>query len=122
MMNIIRKMDWDSMVHEYDLDGSRLLPWEGLNTPFGGAWCIVRPETKSFRHSHNEYELFIVIQGNAIIRINDEDFPVTKGDLIIIPLDSEHHVINNNQEDFHFYTIWWDKESTLNFLTRLEQD
>lgn len=119
-MDIFRKMDWKTLVHEYNLDGSRLLPWDGMKAPFGGAWCVVRHGTESRRHSHDEYELFIAIQGHAEVRIGDNYIKMEKGDLVLIPLNTEHSVRNNGNEDFHFYTIWWDRGSASQFLVSLE--
>ena len=119
-MTVFRKMNWGALVHEYDLDGARLLPWKGLKSPFGGAWCVVRPGTESRRHAHDEYELFIVIDGCAQVRVGEELIDAQKGDQVLLPLNAEHSVINSSEEDFHFYSIWWDKESALGFLASLE--
>ncbi|OMQ27060.1 cupin domain-containing protein [Serratia oryzae] len=120
-MNVFRKMNWDTLIHEYDLDGSRLLPWDGMNAPFGGAWCVVHPGTESRRHSHDEYELFIAIHGHAEVRIGERFIEAEKGDLVLLPLNTEHSVRNNSNEDFHFYSIWWDKKSASQFLNKLEE-
>lgn len=40
---IFRKMDWSALVHEYDLDGKRLLPWDGYPMPFAAGLYVVRP-------------------------------------------------------------------------------
>lgn len=118
-MTVFRKMNWGALVHEYDLDGSRLLPWEGMKSPFGGAWCVVRPGTESRRHSHDEYELFIAIDGRANVRVGNEFVVAEKGDLILLPLNTEHSVVNDSDSDFHFYSIWWDRESSKDFLASL---
>jgi len=119
-MSVFRKMNWDALVHEYDLDGSRLLPWEGIKAPFGGAWCVVRPGTESRRHSHDEYELFIAIDGTAEVRVGERYIQAQKGDLVLLPLNTEHSVKNSSDADFHFYSIWWDKESASKFLATQE--
>ncbi|MBP2156390.1 hypothetical protein [Erwinia rhapontici] len=56
---IFRPMRWDKLVHEYDLDGSRLLPWEGYPTPIGAGWCVVRP------HTQIDQEFFIGVKGQC---------------------------------------------------------
>lgn len=120
-MKVLRKMDWNELKHEYQLDGKRLLPWQGWDMPFGGAWCVVRPNTDSLRHAHEEQEMFIVASGRAKIRLDDEFIEVTKGDFIAIPPDKEHYVINETDEDFHFFTMWWDRETVTEFLEKLNQ-
>ncbi|WP_340620922.1 cupin domain-containing protein [Xenorhabdus siamensis] len=119
-MTVLRKMNWNELKHEYDLDGSRLLPWEGLQSPFGGAWCIVRAGTTSRLHAHDEFEMFIAIEGTAQIKVGNDIYMASKGDLIRIPLDFEHHVINNSNQDFHFYSIWWSQDSASKFLAEMK--
>lgn len=114
-MEIIKRMQWNSLKHEYGLDGSRLLPWDGWSMPFGGAWCVVRPNTKTFRHGHEEQEMFIAINGTAKIHIDEHVYPFDAGDIIAIPPNSAHYVENCTDSDFHFYTLWWDESTVANF-------
>lgn len=114
-MIIHKEMDWNELKHEYQLDGKRILPWEGWDMPFGGAWCVVRKDTESLRHSHDEQEMFIIVSGKANIKMNDDLYELNKGDFIAIPPNTEHFIINNSEEDFHFFTIWWDRETVSNF-------
>jgi len=30
------------------------------------------------------------------------------GDIAAIPKHTNHYVINDSDEDFHFYVVWWD--------------
>jgi len=121
-IEVLKKMDWNTLVHEYDLDGKRLLPWEGVNMPFGGAWCVIRKGTDSFKHNHEENEIFICISGKATIVIDGNKYDMTKGDMITIPCNSSHYVNNPFEEDFHMYSIWWDKESTTSYLKMITSD
>jgi mannose-6-phosphate isomerase-like protein (cupin superfamily) len=115
-MEPINRMDWAQLKHEYDLDAKRLLPWEGLVAPFGGAWCVVRPGTRSLPHGHREREIFICISGTAVVVIDGVTHPVTKGDVVTIPPGSEHYIWNNSHEDFHMYCIFWDRASATQYL------
>lgn len=117
-MQIVSKMDWSALKHEYDLDGKRLLPWEGLDMPFGGAWCVIRSGTHSLPHSHEENEIFICIQGNAEIVLGEDRVPVTQGDVVTIPPSVRHYVDNRTAEDFHMYSIWWDREAAEGYIDR----
>jgi len=118
MPDFISKMDWGSLRHEYDLDAKRLLPWDAINAPFEGAWCVVRPGTKSKPHHHDELELFITISGEAEVVIDGQPFSVSKGDLVSIPKESEHFISNDSDEDFHMYTIFWSPQSAERFLQK----
>lgn len=119
-MKVFRPMDWQQLKHEYQLDGKRLLPWIGWNTPFGGAWCVVRANTESLLHDHEEQEMFVVASGQATICIGEERYLASKGDFIAISPGNNHYVINDHDEDFHFFTIWWDQESCHTFLRTLD--
>lgn len=113
---IFRPMAWDKLVHEYDLDGSRLLPWDGYPTPIGGGWCVVRPHTKSLSHTQIDQEFFIGIKGTAKLVVGDQTYPFTIGDIAAIPKHTDHYVLNDTDEDFHFYVVWWDRDSANRFL------
>jgi oxalate decarboxylase/phosphoglucose isomerase-like protein (cupin superfamily) len=107
-------MNWSGLSHEYGVDGTRLLPWQGAHFPFGGAWCVVRPGTQSLDHVNapkDENELFIVISGQASVVVGDETHSVAKGDMVFIQHGLSHHITNNSDEDFHFYSIWWNSET-----------
>ncbi|AVX22847.1 MULTISPECIES: cupin domain-containing protein [Pseudomonas syringae group] len=106
--DIHRKTRFDSLVHEYGLDGSRLLPWEGYPMPFAGGWCVVRPGTSSEAHTQIDQEIFIAIKGSARLVVGDRQMDFTVGDIAAIPKHTNHYVINDSAEDFHFYVVWWD--------------
>jgi mannose-6-phosphate isomerase-like protein (cupin superfamily) len=109
-------MDWSELVHEYDLDAKRLLPFDALKAPFEGAWCVVRPRTVSLWHEHHERELFIGISGTAEVKMDEKIYPISKGDIIAIPPYTHHCIINNGTNDFHMYSIWWDRALALNYI------
>ncbi|MFL6534779.1 MAG: cupin domain-containing protein [Pseudomonas sp.] len=106
---IFRKMDWSALVHEYDLDGKRLLPWDGYPMPFAAGWCVVRPHTRSEPHVQIDQEIFIGLKGTGRLVIGDTQYRFESGDVAAIPKHTNHYVINDSDEDFHFYVIWWDK-------------
>jgi len=111
-MELVKKINWSDLQHEYGLDGKRLLPWEGLSAPFGGAYCVVAKGTTSMDHVNmpaGEEELFIGISGRATVRIGEGSYLMEKGDVAFIPAGVPHFVENSSDEDFHFYTIWWNE-------------
>lgn len=112
-MQILKKMEWMRLKHEYGVDGDRLLPWPGGAFPFGGAWCIVRPGSQSLYHVNepdDEDELFIAISGTASVTVGESCYLTQKGDIIFIPAGTPHYITNDSEEEFHFYTIWWNSE------------
>ncbi len=114
--DIYRPMDWSALVHEYDLDGKRLLPWNNYPMPFGGGWCVVRPNTRSASHTQVDQEIFIGIKGTASVVIDTETYSFGMGDVVAVPKGTDHYVVNSTEDDFHFYVIWWDEQHAKGFL------
>lgn len=113
-MQVLRKIKWNELDHGYGVDGEYLMPWGNTKQPFPfcGAYCIARAGTVSEDHINEpigQEELFIGISGKATIVMNEEKFEMEKGDVMFIPSGMHHWVENHNEEDFHFYALWWDK-------------
>lgn len=120
--DLYRKIKWNDLVHEYALDGQRLLPWEGYPMPFAGGWCVVRPHTQSEPHTQIDQEIFIAIKGQAKVVIGDDQFDFEMGDIVAIPKHLNHYVINDSNEDFHFYVLWWDENYVRGFIKELNDN
>lgn len=117
-MKILEPMNWQALKHEYGLDGKRLLPWQGVTLPFGGAYCVVRAGTESLAHVNQplgEEELFVCVQGSAHVIVGEEELPVKMGDVIYIPAGRNHY-IRAGAEDFHLYSVWWSRETCEGYL------
>jgi len=111
-------LDRDNLLHEYGLDTQRLFPWDVLNAPFESSWALARPHTSSVLHSHHEHEIFIAVRGSAVIECDGEPTPFEAGDVCFFRPGHQHQVINDNDETFVFYSVWWDAEMSERFLER----
>ncbi|AYW90815.1 cupin domain-containing protein [Yersinia pseudotuberculosis] len=110
--------------YEYGLDGIRTFPWENVNTPIGSGYCIVRPFTETLPHINqpdDEDELFLGIQGQALVVIDGKEYTFTQGDQVFIPRGSHHYVRNNSDQSFHFFTIWWNQAGARAYLAQEEK-
>jgi mannose-6-phosphate isomerase-like protein (cupin superfamily) len=116
----IRRLDRTNLTRAYGIDSERLLPWEALNAPFEGAWCVVRPGEESAAHAHHEYEIFIAVTGRATLAVERERAEFRAGDIAHLPPGCTHWVINDGPEDFEFYAVWWDPAMSTAFVTRHE--
>ncbi|WP_027341496.1 cupin domain-containing protein [Hamadaea tsunoensis] len=114
----IRGLERAQLVHENGLDAQRLLPWPVLNAPFEGSWCVIRPGTASTPHAHHEYEIFIALRGSAVLESQGERRPFVAGDIVHFTPQKEHSVINESDEDFEMYSVWWDLEMAQRFADR----
>jgi len=111
-------LDWENLLHEYGLDTQRLFPWDVLNAPFESSWAVARPRTASTLHSHHEHEIFIAVRGNAVIECDGEPTPFKAGDVSFFRPGHQHRLLNDNDEEFVFYSVWWDAEMSERFLAR----
>ena len=112
------RLQRERLVHEYGCDTQRLQPWAVLNAPFEGSFALVRAGTESTLHSHHEHEIFIAIRGEVSIECDGERAPFRSGDVAFFPPGKQHRVLNHGDEDFEFYSVWWDREMAENFLSR----
>jgi mannose-6-phosphate isomerase-like protein (cupin superfamily) len=111
---IIERMQWNELAHEYGVKAKRLLPWQGVTPPFGGAWVVVEPHSTSLAHVNepqDEEEMFICTQGQAIARIGDEVQNIQTGDVVYLPVGVEHWLENHHDTACHLYCIWWNQSS-----------
>jgi mannose-6-phosphate isomerase-like protein (cupin superfamily) len=114
----VQHLDRDNLLHEYGLDTQRLFPWDVLNAPFESSWAVARPHSSSTLHSHHEHEIFIAVRGNAVIEYDGDPMPFEAGDVCFFRPGHEHQVINDTDEAFVFYSVWWDAEMSERFLAR----
>ena len=117
-MTEIRRLNRAGLTRAYGLDSERLLPWPALNSPFEGAWCVLRAGADSTPHAHHEYEIFIAMTGRSTLSVDGERFEFAAGDIVHLTPGSTHQVINDGAEDFEYYGIWWDSDMSAKFLTR----
>ncbi|GGL04247.1 hypothetical protein Sme01_66310 [Sphaerisporangium melleum] len=115
----IRRLDRDRLGPDNN-HSQRLMPWAALNAPFEGAWCLVKAGTATTAHAHHEYEIFIAVSGEAVLASEGERRPFRPGDLVHFPPHTEHQVINEGDEDFEMYAVWWDVPMSHTFTERHE--
>jgi mannose-6-phosphate isomerase-like protein (cupin superfamily) len=118
----IRPLNRTKLNHENGLDAQRLLPWNELNAPFEGSWCVIRPGTASTAHSHTEHEIFIALSGWAVLDSEGSRARFSAGDIVRFEPGTEHRVINESDTDFEMYSVWWDTDIAANFLRRNESE
>lgn len=112
----IRTREPEHLIRDHGLDLRLLQPWPGLNTPFLGAWCVLRPGDVSEVHSHHEREIFICMAGRAEVVTGDQRYELAAGDLAFIRPGVDHSIVNERDEDFAYYAVWWDRAMAAEFL------
>ena len=105
---------------EYGLTGVRTFPWSGVVAPFGSGYCIVAPNSETYRHVNepsDEEELFIGCQGDAMVRLGEQQIAIQAGDQIYIPRGVAHSIVNQSTDQpFHFFTVWWNRSGVDDYL------
>ncbi|GAA2463881.1 cupin domain-containing protein [Winogradskya humida] len=114
----IRKLDRETLKPDNGLRAQRLMPWEVLNAPFEGSWCVVSPGAVSGAHGHHEYEIWVAMTGAATIITDEGRTPFVAGDIVHFEPEFRHQVVNESDTDFQMYSVWWDAELAKNFADR----
>lgn len=114
----IHRLDRAGLKEEYGIESQRLLPWAGLNAPFEGAYAVVRPGKSTTPHSHHEYELFIAAKGSAVLVSGGKREPFRAGDTVHFVPGDVHELVNESDEDFEFFSVWWDPAMGVRFAER----
>ncbi|MEA2194649.1 MAG: hypothetical protein QOG42_1083 [Solirubrobacteraceae bacterium] len=107
----IRPFEPQQLVPDNGLRARRLLPWEGLPAPFEGSWCSVAPGASSGAHAHHEHEIWIAMSGAAEIVHDGGRSAFAAGDLAYFAPHEPHQVVNDGDEGFAMYAVWWDGET-----------
>ncbi|MFD7664674.1 cupin domain-containing protein [Streptomyces sp. NPDC059788] len=114
----IRSLRRGELKLDNQLRAQRLMPWPQLNAPFEGSWCVAAPGVSSGAHGHHEYEIWIAVSGAAEILVEGRRVPFTAGDIIHFVPGTEHQLVNDSDEDFEMYALWWDADMTDRFAAR----
>lgn len=93
----------------YNTSAVRFFPWEGVPTPaWGGAWVAVEPGQTVTTHSHDEKEVFFVVEGTGLMRVGAQEREVGFGDTIFITPCVHHDLTNTGAGRLLFISVWWD--------------
>jgi mannose-6-phosphate isomerase-like protein (cupin superfamily) len=64
-------------------------------------------EEIGFESHHNRTQFFRIEAGDGVIVVNDKKYIVTDGDVVVVPPDTEHNVMNISDTDrLQLYTIY----------------
>lgn len=106
----IKRKHKELIKYEYGVDLYRLYPWANVANPsWGSAIATIRPGESTTPHEHDEFETFIIINGSGDMIIENDVQAVYSGDVIFIPKNMNHQLINHSKEiELVFVTIFWD--------------
>ncbi|MCP8305282.1 MAG: cupin domain-containing protein [archaeon] len=91
------------------VDGSEIVEVIGMPTTntkeVSLASAKIKPRSKTVDHYHDFTEIYMVIEGEGIMCINDEVKDVKEGDNILIPSRSWHCIENKGDRDLRIWCI-----------------
>jgi len=68
---------------------------------------VQHPGKATLGHAHNkEEEVYIFLEGSGEMQLGDEKFPVTKGDVVLIPCGKFHKVSNTGSDKMKFFCVF----------------
>lgn len=90
---------------------------DGLDIGYSIAWAYVKPGETTYRHKlKTSSEIYFIIKGKGIMRIEDEKREVGPEDTVYIPPDSVQCITNTGDSDLVFICIVqpsWKKEDEI---------
>jgi mannose-6-phosphate isomerase-like protein (cupin superfamily) len=112
----IHRLESEKVSRNFGLDFKLLYPWAGMNAPFRGAWCVLRPGDLSEAHSHDQDEIVICMTGHGILLTEGEKIDINAGDVVFLKAGNEHAMTNELTDDFSYYSIWWNQGIATEYL------
>ena len=93
-------------LHQGTILGGPVLP-KSLEAPFEHAWGYLDQPGEMEYHKHYKEEIYFIMKGEGFVRIDGTEYPVKAGDVVRIPPDAWHTVINRNGEELLWAGLWW---------------
>ena len=92
--------------HQDTILASDVLP-QGMSAPFEHAWGYLDSPGEVEYHKHNKEEVYFFFRGEGFVRIDGEEMPVVPGDVVRIPPNAMHTVINRRDSQLLWAALWW---------------
>ena len=59
------------------------------------------------KHTHDYYEFYFFLEGDVSIVIEDVAYPLTYGDMVVIPPETKHcRIIHNTEKPYRRFVLW----------------
>ncbi len=52
----------------------------------------------SDRHVHDDCEVFVILQGKAVMELNGERIPMVTGDVFVVEPGEDHHLVSDAED------------------------
>ena len=61
-------------------------------------WVDVEPGSRQAPHSHGPQQVYVITRGAGRMRVGDEERDLSEGQMVFIPPDTEHGIVNTGDE------------------------
>ena len=92
--------------HQDTILAAPVLP-EGMPAPFDHAWGYLNQPGEMEYHQHDKEEVYFFFKGTGHVRIDGVEIPVAAGDVVRIPPNAMHTVINHDENILLWAALWW---------------
>lgn len=106
---LIRQLDDAQLVPAYNILFQQIYPNAGEDAAdWGVGRSVVEPSGRTEAHSHDEHELFIVLEGGAVITLDGEREEIGCGQAVLVPAGAHHQLVNRSSQDrLVFLNVYW---------------
>ena len=50
------------------------------------------------RHAHEDAEVFVILQGRAVMELDGERYPLRAGDVFVVEAGEDHHLVSDAED------------------------
>jgi mannose-6-phosphate isomerase-like protein (cupin superfamily) len=103
-------------------------PWGSFENLLDSDICkvkqiIIKPnQAPSYQFHYKRSEVWVVVQGEGLLTLNDNDEVVSVGSIIEVPLEVKHRIRNTSNIDLIFIEVQIGKYFGEDDIVRLEDD
>ena len=69
-----------------------------MGTKLAVTWVTVAPDGRQISHHHTPEQVYVIVQGEGEMQVGAETRLVRAGDLVYIPSNEEHGIVNTGDE------------------------
>lgn len=107
-MNILRYDDAAaSAAHEGSIRAYEVIPESIMPAPFSSAWGYLAGPGRLASHAHPTDEIYMIFKGEGVVTVGEESQSVVPGDIVVIPHDTEHSILNAGPGELLWCAFWW---------------
>ena len=93
-MRVVDRADAPALSRDDGLVSRLLHSEHDADTDLTITWVTVEPGSEQVRHSHEPEQVYVILAGEGLMTVGDEERTVSAGTLVHIPSETEHGIEN----------------------------